>query len=160
MIHVFSVSFLGFRFLESIYSFHNYTCMNMPGMDLAEGITAMVGLVVKMLKSALAPNIEALLQSKEVQADKRPLVLVTLPRISVEDCEENYELLQEFITHEDDEPFRDLNIMEGAFRSIDHQNDYKLSGQHTAVEKRKWARWECDKTRVLWSFFLRSRPKK
>ena len=78
---------------------------------MPQDITAMVVLVAKMLTCALAGSIEALINSEEKQADKRPLVLVTMPRISVFDIDENYELIQEFILHEDDDPFHDVNII-------------------------------------------------
>ena len=79
-----------------------------------------------------------------------------MPRISINDCEENFEMLREFVLLDDDEALKDVNVVNGAAKILDRDHEFKLSGQQLASERTRWARWECDKTRLLWSFFLRN----
>ena len=88
--------------------------------------------------------------------DFRGLVkLDNLPRITIGDCEQCWQLIWTLIDLEDDTILKDINFMTEVYRCLDNTHNNKLSGGRTHLEMSSWWRWECDTTRLIYGFFLR-----
>ncbi len=83
-----------------------------------------------------------------------------LPRVSTADIVVNAPYIEVYIGFDDDGDQRLLlstTFMQFIFWSIGAKYMHQLSAQSSALDRSSWSRWESDKSRLVWAYFMRQR---
>ena len=131
----------------------------MSGNAAKQSQTLAVELMASTLDSTpeMAERIEALQSPTSTSSmDGRSLVnLSCLPKLSHKDIEVNAFVIASIINFDRDKLIDHPTFMPLVMKSLDDRYGKKLSLQTGVGGRNFWYKWEGDKTRLLWSYFLR-----
>ena len=104
------------------------------------------------ITQALARDISVLASSC---SDDRELIDMGKGRFSAKVLEDNFNLVWALIDASEFPCLREQATMTKVMHNIDEANKWRLSGGGTSYARMGWARWEADKIRYIWAYFLR-----
>ncbi len=88
--------------------------------------------------------------------ERNIVILKNEPRVSTHDVCFNDQIISIMIEQDaKGEDMKSVPIWLNVYHKLDEEHRYQLSAQKKIRERLEWARWECDKTRLLFAYFLR-----
>ena len=95
------------------------------------------------------------LQANTADADRSLIVFANLPRVGLKDIETNNGAIRATIDYTHDKSMRKPLLVQHAMHELDRRAGFLLSAQQRPSHRSEWHRWEGDKLRLLYAYFLK-----